>query len=578
MLIKNLKPAVASAIAVVSALAPALSQTPPLPSALHYPNAGRGGMVVAEEKLAAEIGAQILADGGNAVDAAVATAFALSVTFPRAGNIGGGGFMMAHLQKTGETIAIDYRETAPAAATREMYLNADGLVDEESVLYTHKAAGVPGTVAGLLHALENYGTMSRKDVMAPAIRLAAQGYPIPYFNAAMLAERKDQLSRNEAAKAEFYKPDGTVYLPGETIKRKNLARSLKSISQNGREGFYKGWVAKSIVDDMAANGGLITQADLDAYEVKERAPLIGDYRGYTVHAMPPPSSGGIMLLQMLEMLETRPAFSADGDSAPHLHFLAEVMRRSYADRAEHMGDADFVDVPVQGLIAEEYARMRVEDIDDNSASTSSNVFAGAPPAFESPDTTQISVIDKDGNMVSNTYTLNLSFGSGIVVPGTGILLNNEMDDFAAAPGALNSYGLVGSEANAIAPGKRPLSSMTPTLVFKDGEAFMAIGAPGGARIITAVLQVLLNVIDRGMNIGDATDRPRIHHQWLPDQLLYEPGLSEDTKDLLTEKGHEIAPFEWYARPQTALVEDGWFYGYTDERMPGGGACAPDAAC
>jgi gamma-glutamyltranspeptidase/glutathione hydrolase len=330
---------------------------------------------------------------------------------------------------------------------------------------------------------------------------------------------------------------------------------------------------------MVANSGLITLQDLAEYRVIERQPVVGNYRGYEVYSMPPPSSGGAHLVQMLNMLETRPPHTSDGDSAAQLHFLAEVMRRAFADRSEHLGDPDFSKVPLQGLISEEYARALVKGIDPAKATPSSGLGPGKPQLFEEgPDTTQVSVIDKDGNMVSSTYTLNLSYGSGIVVPGTGILLNNEMDDFSAAPGVPNSYGLVGGEKNAIAAGKRPLSSMTPTLLFKDGEPFMATGAPGGARIITAVLNVIVNVIDRGMNIADATDHPRIHHQWLPDRLYFEPGLSEDTRALLEAKGHVLEPMDWYARPQTTVRRDGWIYGYTDTRVPGGGACSPDGGC
>jgi gamma-glutamyltranspeptidase/glutathione hydrolase len=294
--------------------------------------------------------------------------------------------------------------------------------------------------------------------------------------------------------------------------------------------------------------------------------------------MPPPSSGGVHLIQMLNMLEMKPAFESDGDSAPRLHFIAEIMRRAFADRAEHLGDPDFVDVPLQGLLSDDYAAALAAGIDESKASKSSDVREGDPYAYEGPDTTHYSVIDKDGNMVANTYTLNLSYGSGIVVPGTGVLLNNEMDDFSAAPGIPNSYGLIGGEKNAIAPGKRPLSSMTPTLVFKDGEPYLATGSPGGARIITATFNIIVNVIDRAMNIADATDAPRIHHQWLPDQLMHEPGLGEETKAALAAMGHELEALDWYARPATAQHKDGWFYGYADSRIPGGGACSPDAGC
>jgi gamma-glutamyltranspeptidase / glutathione hydrolase len=568
-------------LSVSLAAAPAFADattTPALADVAHHPNGGREGIVVAGEKTAAKIGADMLAQGGNAVDAAVATAFALAVTYPRAGNIGGGGFMLVHMQDEGKTIAIDYREMAPAAATQDMYLDDEGNVDIDAIRHSHKSSGVPGTVAGLLHAHEKYGVLSRKKVMAPAIRLAEKGYTLSYFNAAMFEEERDALTRNAAARAEFFKPDGSGYLPGDVMRRKGLAKTLKAISKHGRDGFYSGWVADAIASDMAANGGLITRDDLSRYKVVEREPVIGTYRGYEIHSMPPPSSGGIHLIQMLNMLETRAPYSSAGDSAEALHFLAETMRLAYADRAELLGDTDFVDVPVQGLMSKEYAKSLASTINPNKAGDSSKIGAGDPAAYESHDTTQFSVIDKDGNFVSNTYTLNMSFGSGVVVPGTGILLNNQMDDFSAAPGVPNYYGLVGNDKNAIAASKRPLSSMTPTLIFKDGAPFMAIGGAGGSRIITSVLQVIINVIDRGMNIGDAMEHPRIHHQWLPDQILYEPGISDDTKALLEAKGHKLTPIDWYARPQTVLYKDGWSYGYSDTRMPGGGACSPDGGC
>ncbi len=571
-----------SVVSVGLAMAPTYAEqsvtTPALADAIHNPNAGREGIVVAEEKIAAKVGSDILAQGGNAVDAAVATAFALAVTYPRAGNIGGGGFMLVHMQDEGKTIAIDYREMAPAAATQDMYLDEEGNVDIDAIRHSHKSSGVPGTVAGLLHAHEKFGVLSRKKVMASAIRLAEKGFALPYFNAAMFEAEKQALTRNAAARAEFFKPDGSGYLPGDTYRREGLARTLKAISKYGHAGFYDGWVADAIADDMAANGGLITRDDLANYKVAEREPVIGTYRGYEIHSMPPPSSGGIHLIQMLNILETRAPNRSDGDSADVLHFLAETMRLAFADRAEHLGDSDFVEVPARGLTSKAYAKSLAGKINLSKAGNSAEIGPGDPAAYESHDTTHFSVIDKDGNAVSNTYTLNLSFGSGVVVPGTGILLNNQMDDFSAAPGVPNYYGLVGNDKNAIAASKRPLSSMTPTLIFKDGAPFMAIGGAGGSRIITSVLQVIINVIDRGMNIGDAMDHPRIHHQWLPDHILYEPGLSNDTKALLEAKGHTLEPIDWYARPQTVLHKDGWSYGYTDTRMAGGGACSPDGGC
>ncbi len=574
-----LLPALALFAAAGFAAGPAIAQSvPPFDDERYFPNAGRGGIVVGGDELAAKVGADILSQGGNAVDAAVATAFALSVTLPRAGNIGGGGFMLVHMRETGKTIAIDYREMAPAAATSVMYIGEDGEVDNHVIRYTRKAAGVPGTVAGLLHAHEEYGVLPLKTVMAPAIKLASKGYPLSFYAIAMVEGYREQLCADAAACAEFFKAGGGSYLPGDIMVRKDLGKTLKRIAREGRDGFYKGAIADMIADDMAANGGLITREDLANYKVVTREPVIGTYRGYEIHSMPPPSSGGVHVIEILNILETRDPWTLRGDSAEALHFLAEAMRLAFADRAEHLGDPDYTDVPVEGLSSKDYAKTLAAGIDPDKARPSSEIGPGDPYAFESPDTTHFSVIDGDGNMVANTYTLNLSFGSRIVVPGTGILLNNEMDDFSAAPGAPNYYGLVGNEKNAIEGGKRPLSSMTPVLLFKDGEPFLATGGAGGSRIITSVLSVILNVIDRGMNIADATEQHRIHHQWLPDQILYEDGLSEDTKKLLEAKGHKLTPFDWYARPQTAAWIDGWAYGYADTRIPGSAACSPDAGC
>ncbi len=575
---KSLLPALALIAAVNFTAVPSYAQSvPPFENERYLPNAGRGGIVVAGDRIGAKVGADILAKGGNAVDAAVATAFALAVTLPRAGNIGGGGFMLVHMREEGKTIAIDYREMAPAAATADMYVREDGAVDDQAIRYSRKAAGVPGTVAGLLHAHKKYGRLPLKTVMAPAIKLASKGYPLSYYTIAMTEGYRDALCADAAACAEFFKADGS-YLPGDIMRRKDLGNTLRIIAKEGRDGFYKGAIADAIADDMAANGGLITREDLANYQVVEREPVTGTYRGYEIHSMPPPSSGGVHLIQMLNIMETREPYQARGDSADALHFLAETMRLAFADRAEHLGDPDFTDVPVEGLSSKAYARELAAGIDPDRARPSSEIGPGDPYAYESPDTTHFSVIDGDGNMVANTYTLNLSFGSRIVVPGTGILLNNEMDDFSAAPGVPNYYGLIGNEKNAIEAGKRPLSSMTPVLLLKDGEPVLATGAAGGSRIITSVLSVVLNVIDRGMNIADATEQLRIHHQWLPDQILYEEGLSEDTKKLLEAKGHKLTPFNWYARPQTASYDGEWAYGYADTRIPGSAACSPDAGC
>jgi len=550
---------------------------PPTQMALHHPNAGRHGMVAAEERLAAKIGADILEQGGNAVDAAVAVGFALAVTYPAAGNLGGGGFMLVRMAN-GETTAIDYRETAPAAASRDMYIGPDGKVDLEKIYFSHAAAGVPGSVAGLLLAQERFGKLTRRAVMAPAIRLAEKGYPIHYFNAAAIEQSRDQLFRNAAARREFFKPDGGAYLPGEMVRRRDLARTLREISKRGRDGFYRGWVADAIADDMAANGGLSTREDLAGYAPVLRTPLKGAYRGYDIIAFPPPSSGGALLLEVLNILKAKGATpDHESERARDEHLLASAMQRAYADRAELFGDPDFVDVPVDDVISEAWANARAATIGDR-ATPSDRVSPGAAFDDGGKHTTHFSVIDADGNMVANTYTLNLGFGSGVVIPGTGILMNNEMDDFSAAPGAPNAFGLVGGEANAIAPGKRPLSSMTPTLVLKDGAPYLSIGAQGGSKIITAVIETVLNIIDHDMNLAEAIAEPRIHHQWKPDILMYERGIGADTRIALEKLGYTLAPFDWHASVHAVQVKSGWFYGYSDERSPGGGACAPFAAC
>jgi gamma-glutamyltranspeptidase/glutathione hydrolase len=548
---------------------------PPLGMALHYPNAGRHGMAAAEERLAAKVGADILEQGGNAVDAAAAVGFALAVTYPAAGNLGGGGFMLIRLQG-GKTVALDYRETAPAAATRDMYLAKDGTVDLEKIWHGHAASGVPGTVAGLLHAQERYGKLSRKEVLAPAIRLAEKGYRLHYFNAVTLETERKHLSRNAASRKEFFKPDGGAYMPGEIVRRRDLARTLRAISKHGRDGFYKGAVADAIADDMAANGGLITREDLANYKPVEREAMTGSYKGYDIIAFPPPSSGGPVLLQVLNILEAKGA-KRDSESARDEHVLAGAMQLAYADRAELMGDPDFVEAPIERLISKEYARERAGLIGAR-ATPSDKISAGAGQIADGQHTTHYSVVDADGNIVANTYTLNLAFGSGVVIPGTGIVMNNEMDDFAAAPGVPNAFGLVGGAANAIAPGKRPLSSMSPTLLLKDGKPVLALGAQGGSKIITAVIETVLNVADHDMNLAEAIAEPRIHHQWKPDVLLLEPGISADTRADLASMGHKLAPFDWHASVVAVMAKDGWFYGYSDERIPGGAACAPFAGC
>ncbi len=504
--------------------------------ALFYPVMAQNGMISAEDGLAAEVGVEILRQGGNAVDAAVATGFAMAVSHPQAGNLAGGGFMLIALAKTGKVVAIDYREMAPAAATRDMYIGADGEVDNARSRYSRAAAGVPGTVAGLIHALETYGTMSLAQVLEPAIRLAENGIAVPWGLAYALEQNRRRFEKDPSSIAYFFRPDGQAYAAGETLKQPDLAKTLRAIAGDGTRGFYEGWVADKIVAEMEAGGGLITREDLKSYRVAEREPVRGEYRGAEIYSMPPPSSGGVHLVEMLNILEGYDLKAAGLNSADYIGLMVEAMRRAYADRATHMGDPDFWKVPVAGLTSKSYAAKLRAGIDPAKASKSADISAGTPPAAEGPQTTHFSVMDKDGNTVSNTTTLNFTFGSGYSVDGAGFLLNNEMDDFAAKPGAPNAFGLTGGDANAIAPGKRPLSSMTPTIVMKDGRAFLATGSPGGSTIITVVLQVLLNVLEFDMNIAEATAWPRVHHQWMPDNVITERGISPDTLRLLEARG------------------------------------------
>lgn len=511
------------------------------PVARFHPVIAEKGVTVSQEAIASQVGADILAAGGNAVDAAVATGFALAVTLPRAGNIGGGGFMLVHLAKENKTIAIDYREMAPAAASRNMFLDAEGDVDRIKARHSVHSSGVPGTVAGMIYALENYGTMSLNQVMQPAIELAKKGFPVSRSLASSLVRYRDYLGKDSASSNYFYKADGEFYQAGDLLLQKDLAATLKRISKQGRAGFYKGKTADLLVAQMRRNGGLISHQDLLNYKVVERQPVCGDYRSNKVCAMPPPSSGGVHLIQMLNILEGWNLNALGHNSAAYLHRLVESMRRAYADRSLHLGDPDFYPVPAEQLMDKSYAATLRKQIDLSKASRSVDIQPASTKLInESPETTHYATWDRWGNVVSNTYTINFSYGSGISVAGAGFLLNNEMDDFSSKPGSANGYGLIGGEANAIQPGKRPLSSMTPTIVFdQQGDAVLATGSPGGSTIITVVLQVLLNSIDFDMGIAEATAAPRIHHQWLPDKLRYERGISVDTLNLLTNMGHSL---------------------------------------
>ena len=502
--------------------------------AIHHPVMSDNGMVSAQDRIAAEVGRDILARGGNAIDAAVATGFALSVTHPQAGNLGGGGFMMVHLAETGEVIALDFREMAPAGATRDMYIGGDGEVDNQLAQYSRLSAGVPGTVMGLLEALENYGTMTRREVMGPSMRLAAKGFPLSYALAESLESNREQMSVDESSIEYFLGRSA-----GEKLIQRDLAQSLRRIMNSGVDGFYSGKTADLIVAEMQKGKGVMTLEDLANYKTVTRKPVTGNYKNHKLYAMSPPSSGGVHIVQMLNILSGYD-LQADGhNSAAYLHKLIEAMRRAYADRSKYLGDPDFVNVPVSELTAQSYADDLREIISSTAASKSSDISPGAKLPYESVNTTHYSVIDKEGNAVSVTYTLNFSFGSGYSVDGAGFLLNNEMDDFSAKPGSPNGYGLIGGQANKIEPRKRPLSSMTPMIVKKDGKVVLATGSPGGSTIITSVLQMVLNVIEWDMNLAEAVNKPRIHHQWLPDVVITEPGISIDTLNGLSTMGHNL---------------------------------------
>ena len=535
---------------------------------IFHPVYGKNGMVASEQGLATQVGLDILKQGGNAIDAAVAVGFALAVVLPNAGNIGGGGFMVLHDDKTGKDVAIDFREIAPAKASRDMYLDNQGNVIDGKSLFTHDASGVPGTVAGMEYALKKWGTMPLSKVLEPAIKLADKGFIVSDVLAKTLKEEKSTLGKWPSSKAIFFK-NGEPLKSGDLLVQKDLAKSLRLIAKQGAKAFYQGEIATKIAKEMQSQGSTMTLGDLKAYKVVERQPIIGDYRGYKVVTMPPPSSGGVHLIEILNMLEHYPIKEDGVNSAKNIHHMAESMKLAYADRSEYLGDPDFVKIPVTGLTSKAYANERVKTIDDNKARLSSTIKPGKPQPYESDQTTHYSVMDKAGNAVAVTYTLNLNFGSGIVVEGTGILLNNEMDDFSVKPGVPNAFGLVGGAANAIEAKKRPLSSMTPTIVMKNNKPWLVTGSPGGARIITTVLQSVVNTIDHEMNPAEAIITPRVHHQWLPDELRVEEGISPDTIKLLQDKGHNVVTKAPMGRIQIIQADDSGFYGYSDPRNPDG---------
>ncbi len=533
------------------------------------PVQGREGMAVTSHFLATQSAREVLKNGGNAIDAAVTAAFSLAVTQPRSGNIGGGGFMLISSEQKDEVVAIDYREKAPGKATVDMFLDKDGNADSQVSRYSHLAAGVPGTVAGLAMALQQYGTISLKEALVPAIKLADEGFIVtPRFSDGLKA-KEEMLKKWDSSKRIFYKADGSYYEPGDLFIQNDLAATLKRISENGIKEFYEGQTAELLVAEMAKHGGLISMDDMKNYSPGLRTPVHGNYRGYDIYSMSPPSSGGVHVVQILNILEGYPISEYGHNSAQTIHLMAEAMKRAYADRSMYLGDEDFVKVPLKGLTSKKYAAALREGIDTKKATPSETIAPGKPLPFESNETTHFSIVDKYGNAVSNTYTINFSYGSGIVVEGAGFLLNNEMDDFSSKPGVPNAYGLIGGEANKIEPNKRMLSSMSPTIVKQDGKNFLVTGSPGGSRIITTTLQVIMNVIDHGLNIQSAVAAPRIHHQWLPDQLRVEEGLSPDTVKRLQDIGHDVKQKSAMGAIQSIMIKDGAMYGGADPRRSTG---------
>ena len=546
---------------------------PPAAGSIHAVDAEHG-LVVAQEKTAARIGADVLRQGGNAVDAAVATGFALAVTYPRAGNIGGGGFMVIHLTRSHEDVAIDYRETAPAAMTRDSFLGSDGKPDNAKSRDSALGIGVPGTVAGLALALAKYGSgkFTLAQLLEPSIGLARDGFVVTDDTADTLPQWYRRLAKWPASVKVFARPDGTSLREGDKLIQVDLAATLSAIAGQGPRGFYEGPVAEKLVNAIRGAGGIMTADDLKAYQPVIRTPVRGTYRGYDVVSMPLPSSGGIVLLETLNILEGFRLGDLEQGSAASLHLLIEAMKRGYADRARYLGDPAFISAPTNILLAKDYAARLRAEINPEHATPADKVTATLSP-HEGSNTTHFSVVDSEGNAVSNTYTLNFSYGLGLVADGTGVLLNNELDDFTAAPGASNAFGLVGYDANLPGPGKRPLSSMSPTIVLKDGRVVLVTGSPGGSRIISAVLQVIVNVLDYHMNIAAAVAAPRLHHQWMPDEVKVEPGFSDQVLAGLRARGHSVVESMGYTSANSILVTPNGLLGAPDPRTRGAEAAA-----
>ena len=530
-----------------------------------HPEVGLEGMVVTQHYLASEVGVAILNKGGNAYDATIAVAFALAVVLPRAGNIGGGGFTVLYNSSDESFQSLDYREKAPLAASKNMYLDKNGDVISNLSTLGYKAIAVPGTVDGMWELHKKYGSMDWKELIVPSIKLAKEGFKVSPLMADTLNRNYKSLSKFSETKKIFFQENPVKF--NSLLIQKDLAKTLEKISNNGRNGFYKGDVAQKIVADMKRNDGLITFDDLENYKSKWRKPLIRKYKNFEVITMPPPSSGGLHLIQMLNILENFDLKSMKHNSPSYVLLLNEVMKYAYADRSQYLGDPDYVDVPVNKLISKDYAESISKKITIDSVTQSDDIKAGMYIDLESDETTHFSIADKFGNLVSTTYTLNSSFGSKVVIAKTGILMNNEMDDFSSAPGVPNQFGLLGGKFNEIQPSKRPLSSMTPTIVFKNNSPFLIMGTPGGSRIITAVLQNFLNIAEFEMNLADSINKPRVHQQWYPDLLFLEKGFDELHAEKITELGQEV----YFMDPGTALesimIENNYFYGYGDTRRP-----------
>ena len=533
--------------------------------------AAEHGLVVAQERLAAQVGTDILRQGGNAVDAAVATGFALAVTYPRAGNIGGGGFMVIHSADRNEDVAIDYRETAPGAITRDIFLGPDGKPDSDKSRNSALGIGVPGTVAGLALALEKYGSgrFTLAQILKPSIELARDGFVVADDMADTLSDMYRRMARWPNSAKALSRSDGTPLKEGDRLIQADLAATLSAIADQGPRGFYEGPVAERLAKAISDAGGIMTVDDLKSYSAVIRSPVRGNYRGYDIVSMPLPSSGGTVLLQSLNILEGFAMADMKQGSAPSLHLMIEAMKRAYADRARYLGDPAFINAPVNVLITKDYAARQRAGIDLARATPAADVLAVSPR--EGSNTTHYSVVDASGNAVSNTYTLNFPYGVGLVAEGTGVLLNNELDDFTAAPGASNAFGLVGFEANLPGPGKRPLSSMSPTIVLKDGKPVLVTGSPGGSRIISAVLQVVIDVIDYKMDVAAAVAAPRVHHQWMPDEVRVERGFSDEVLAELKAKGHKVIEPLGQTSVNSIAVTPNGLLGAPDPRTRGAAA-------